>query len=300
MMVLHPAKPLFAWDELEDSPSLQTIKDLLAALPDGKLLDSLRTARGKGRNDYPVHVLWGVVVLRIALRHVTTEALLAELRRNEGLRRLIGIESEARVPKAWNISRFEEVLGLEPHRTFLKEIFHVLIQRLGVVVADLGKATAGDATDLSARRKPEKAAQEEINEGLPQASGGRKEYKDDEGKVIKVVEWFGFKLHLVVDVKHEVVLAYEITDTKAGDGETLPVVLAQAQANLPPDRIETLAYDKAADSEDVHKVLSGEGITPLIRCGACGRPSRSDCCQATTAPRTSCTRKMVASIVMIR
>ena len=110
-----------------------------------------------------------------------------------------------------------------------------------------------------------KAAQEEIDEGLPQASGGRKEYKDDEGTVTKVVEWFGFKLHLIVDVKHEVVLAYEITDTKAGDGETLPVVLEQAEANLPVDRIETLAYDKAADSEEVHAHLSGKGITPLIQ-----------------------------------
>ena len=94
---------------------------------------------------------------------------------------------------------------------------------------------------------------------MPQASGGRKEYKDDEGKVTKVVEWFGFKLHLIVDVKHEVVLAYEITDTKAGDGETLPAVLEQAQANLPPDRIKTLAYDKAADSDDVHRVLLRRG-----------------------------------------
>src|SRR5262249_44171140 len=33
MMIIHAAKPLFAWDCLEDSPSLQTIKDLLAALP---------------------------------------------------------------------------------------------------------------------------------------------------------------------------------------------------------------------------------------------------------------------------
>jgi len=200
MMILHPAKPLFDWGSLEDSPSLKTIKDLLATLPDGKLLDSLRTARGKGRNDYPVHVLWGVVVLRVALRLLTTEAVLAELRRNEGLRRLIGIESEEGVPKAWNISRFEEVLGQEPHRTFLKECFNVLIQRLGIAVPDLGKDTAGDATNLSARRKPEQAAQEEIDEELPQASGGRKEYKDDEGKVVKVVEWFGFKLHLLVDV----------------------------------------------------------------------------------------------------
>jgi len=265
MMMIHFAKPLFAWDCLEDSPSLQTIKNLLAALPDGKLLDSLRAARGKGRDDYPVSVLWGVVVLRVALRHITTEAVLAELRRNEGLRRIIGIESESGVPHKWNMSRFEDVLGQEPHRTHLKTIFNVLIERLGIAVADLGRDTAGDATDLSARRKPEEAAQKEIDEGLPQASGGRKEYKDDEGKVTKVVEWFGFKLHLLVDVKHEVVLSYAITDTKAGDGETLPVLLDQAKVNLPEDRIKTLAYDKAADSQDVHKRLAGEGITPLIQ-----------------------------------
>jgi hypothetical protein len=265
MMVLHPAKPLFDWESLEDSPSLQTIKDLLAALPDAKLLDSLRTARGKGRNDYPVHVLWGVVVLRVALRHLTTEAVLAELRRNEGLRRLIGIDSEHDVPRPWNISRFEEALGQEPHRTLLKEIFDVLIRRLGAAVPDLGRATAGDSTGLSARRKQGEAAREEIAEGLPQASGGRKEYHDADGKVTKVVEWFGFKLHLLVDVRHEVVLSYEVTDTKAGDGETLPVILGQAEANLPEDRIETLAYDKAADSEGVHESLSSKGITPLIQ-----------------------------------
>jgi hypothetical protein len=265
MMIIHTAKPLFAWDCLEDSPALQTIKDLLGALPDGKLLNSLRAARGRGRNDYPVSVLWGVIVLRIVLRHVTTEAVLAELRRNQGLRRLIGIESEAGVPKPWNMSRFEEVLGQEPHRTLLKEIFDVLIQRLGIAVADLGRHTAGDATALSARRKSTEAAQEEIDEGLPQASGGRKEYKDDQGNVTEVFEWFGFKLHLIVDVRHEVVLAYTITDTKAGDGEALPVVLERAEADLPANRIESMAYDKAADSEDVHGLLSGKKITPVIQ-----------------------------------
>lgn len=265
MIIVPAAKPLFAWDELEDSPSLQTIKDLLAALPDAKLLESLRIARSKGRNDYPVHVLWGVVVLRIALRHITTEAVLGELRRNEGLRRLIGIESEQRVPNSWNISRFEDVLGQEPHRTLLKELFNELIKRLGVAIAGLGVNTAGDATGLSARRKPPESAEAETKEGLPQASGGRKEYKDDEGRVTKVVEWFGFKLHLLVDVKNEVVLAYEITDTKSGDGETLPVILKQAEANLPPNRIVTLAYDKAADSEEVHDLLNQKRIKPLIQ-----------------------------------
>lgn len=264
-MIIDVAKPLFAWDCLEDNPSLQTIKKLLAALPDGKLLNSLRNARGKGRNDYPVAVLWGVVILRVALRHVTTEATLAELRRNEGLRRLIGVESEAGVPKPWNVSRFEEVLGRAPHRAHLKDVFNGLVQGLGVAVKDLGRKTAGDATALSARRKPDKAALAEVKDGLPQASGGRKEYKDDAGKVVKVVEWFGFKLHLLVDVVHEVVLSYVITDTKAGDGETLPELLEQAEANLPAGRIGTLAYDKAADGDAVHQLLSGKNIVPVIQ-----------------------------------
>ena len=151
-MRILQSKPLFAWDCLEDSPSLKTIRELLATLPDAALLESLRSARGKGRNDYPVHVLWGVVVLTVALRHAHTEACLAELKRNEPLRRLIGIAAEDRVPSKWNLSRFEETLGEEPHRTHLKAIFSTLIQRMGTAVPDLGRDTAGNATALAARR----------------------------------------------------------------------------------------------------------------------------------------------------
>jgi hypothetical protein len=143
----------------------------------------LRRWRGKGRDDYPVHVLWGVVLLTAALRHPTTEACLGELRRNAGLRRLIGIESEEQVPKKWNVSRFQEVLGQEPHLGHLKAIFSTIIQCLGSVVPDLGRNTAGDATGLSARRKDESGAEAEAAQGLPQASGGRKEYTDDAGNV---------------------------------------------------------------------------------------------------------------------
>lgn len=263
-MIVAQAKPLFAWDCLEDSPSLKTIRDLLATLPDGPLLESLRTARGKGRDDYPVHVLWGVVVLTVALRHPSTEACLAELKRNEPLRRLIGIESEDQVPSKWNLSRFEQTLGEEPHRSHLKRIFQTLMGRLGAVVPDLGKDAAGDATHLSAKRsRSQKAAKAEAD--LPEAAGGRKEYTDDEGKVTKVVEWFGFKLHLLVDVKHEVALSYEITSANTGDGETLPALVEQAQAVLPEERMQTLAYDKAADSNDVHELLDRATIKPLIQ-----------------------------------
>jgi hypothetical protein len=234
-------KPLFAWDCLQDSPSLGTIRHFLQSIPDGKLLEGLRRHRGRGRNDCPVQVAWGVVLLRIALRHVSVDATLAELGRNEALRMLIGIEKESRVPKSWNISRFLDTLGQEPHLSELRRIFEVIVQKLAKAVPDLGKDTAGDSTALHARHKKEKAAKAEIAEGLPQPGGGKKEYLDDEGKVTKIVEWFGYKLHLLVDVKHEVVLAYEVTTANSADCKSLPNLVQQGQANLPNERVETLA-----------------------------------------------------------
>jgi hypothetical protein len=289
-MRIQIQKPLFAWDCLEDHPALATIKRLLETVPDGTLLEGLNAARGRGRNDYPVRVLWGVVLLTIALRHTGFEACLGELRRNPALAKLIGIRSTSDVPRGWNISRFLDVLGQEPHRLELEAMFNQMIQRLGEVVPDLGRATAGDSTSLKARRlrrdRPQEAeggnaataevacaaegteepAKIEYDEhGLPQPSGGRKEYKDEKGNITKVISWFGYKLHLLVDAKHEVSLVYRISSSKAGDNELLPELVDQGRANLPQGRMRTLAYDKAADTVDVHKKLHACGIKPVIQ-----------------------------------
>ena len=265
-MKLYATDPLFAWARLEDHPQLATLADLLAVLPDDELLQGLRSGRGKGRDDYPVELLWGVVLFTIALRHQSVEACLAELGRNPALYRLLGLESPADLPNPWNVSRFLDGLGAEPHLSQLRRSFDVLVQRLGVAVPDLGRDTAGDSTGLSGRAKRSKeAVAEEVRQGLPQPSGGKKEYQDDQGKVVKVVQWFGYKHHLLVDVKHEVPLAYDITDTKAGDNDRVGALLAQAKANLPPGRIRTLAYDRAADDEEVHRLLHREGVKPLIQ-----------------------------------
>jgi hypothetical protein len=312
-MQLATCQPLFPWDALEDSPSLGTIKRLLAAIPDAPLLESLRQARGHGRDDHPIGVLWGVVLLTIVLRHVHFEACLAELRRNDDLRALIGIarDDEDQVPDSWNVSRFLQVLGQEPHRAHLQAVFDHMVQRLAGAVPDLGCHTAGDASALNARRNKRRAETDTLpantpahaaettagaasaapaaattttalpipraapaatddkvivdQYGLPLAAGGRKEYTDAEGKVVRVVAWFGYKFHLLVDVKHEVALAYRISSTKMGDNEVLPDLLQQARGNLPAGRIKTLAYDKAADDEATHELLYDTGIRPLIQ-----------------------------------
>ncbi len=323
--------PLFAWVCLEDAPALVTLRRLFETIPDGPLLESLRTWRGRGRNDYPVLVLWRVVVLTMALRHRDVEACLGELRRNPSLQKIAGIESPEQIPNGWNVSRFLDVLGQDPHRPHLEEIFNVMAQRLGRAVPDLGESTAGDSTWLNARRtradaqkhkeemeqkkaadagkessRPaaasgpsevergthgpvpsqqpatiqgataaegsadsaadKRASKIELDKnGLPQPAGGRKEYKNEDGLVSRIVEWFGFKLHLLVDTRHEVSLAYRISSTKTGDNEMLPILVDQAQANLPEGRMATLAYDKAADDAKVHQKLHESGIKPVIQ-----------------------------------
>jgi hypothetical protein len=264
-MILHATQPLFAWAELEDFPSLGTLRDFLDAIPDQALLAGLRAARGRGRDDFPVERLWRVVLLTVALRQRVFNDCLDELHRNPALCRLLGIAGAADIPHPWNLSRFLDVLGQEPHLTALRAVFDDLARRLGRAVADLGRDTAGDATALNGRPKADaRAAAAERRQGLPQPSGGKKEYTDEDGRVVRVVEWFGYKLHLLVDVKHEVSLAYRVTDTKAGDNEVVGDLVGQAQANLPPGRVQTLAYDKAADDEKVHEALHRAGIKPLI------------------------------------
>jgi hypothetical protein len=265
-MDLYVTDPLFAWARLEDHPQLSTLCQLLQGLPDRDLLDALRQARGRGRDDYPVERLWGCVLLTIALRHTSFEACLAELHRNPPLYRLLGIDTVRDIPKLHNLSRFLEGLGHESHLTELRKVFDVLVQRLGRAVPGLGRHTAGDSTGLNARaKKGAQAVAAEVAQGLPQPAGGKKEYTDAEGQVTKVVEWFGYKWHLLVDVKREVPLAYRVSGTQAGDNEVLPALVEQATANLPAGRIATLAYDKAADDGKVHEALRGAGIRPVIQ-----------------------------------
>lgn len=258
-MILYSTDSLFAWNRLDDSPDLKTIRDFFEAIPDGRLVEALATHRGKGRNDRPIRVLWFCVVLQRLLRHPTMRLTLEELRRNQDLRQLAGMEHAAQVPQPWNISRFLAVLGREPFRSLLQDVFDQLVQRLGAAVPDFGRHTAGDATHLSARRR----GRYETN--LPTPDGGRKEYSDEDGNVTEVLEWFGYKLHVLCDTRHEVALAYRITPASRADNEHLDPLVQEAKENLPEERIESLAYDKACDDGAVHAMLKDHGIRPVIQ-----------------------------------
>ena len=133
-MRIHATKPLFAWDELETSPTLATIREALETIPDAPLLHALQQRRHNGCDTYPVTVLWGVLLLSIILRHTAITDCLEELRRNAALRLLIGIENEDQVPHGWNLTRFLAVLGEAPYLKLLRDAFDHMVKRLGIGV----------------------------------------------------------------------------------------------------------------------------------------------------------------------
>ncbi len=279
-MQLANCQPFFAWDALEDNPSLGASKRLLAAIPDAPLLDSLRQARGHGRDDHPVGVLWGVVLLTVVLRHThccntAGDASALNARRNKKRAAAAATSTE---PTNAAQTKAEAASTPPP-------------------------ATPTATTPPAQTGEDQPALQDKVvldPFGLPLAAGGRKEYTDADGKVVKVVEWFGYKFHLLVDVKHEVTLAYLISSTKMGDNEVLPDLLQQAQANLPADRIKTLAYDKAADDDAVHELLHDAGIEPLIQHRHLWKTEPERCSPDTMVPPTSSTMRPERCTAMTR
>ena len=89
-MRINVTQPLFAWAALEDSPTLSVVRRCMEAVPDAALLEGLRRARGRGRDDFPVALLWGVALLTPLLRHASYDACLGEVPPQPGAETSLG------------------------------------------------------------------------------------------------------------------------------------------------------------------------------------------------------------------
>jgi hypothetical protein len=245
-------QPRVDWNRQDHKPSLASLQRLRQTIPAAPLLAAMQQWRGRGRHDHPVDVLWHVLIMQIARGHRSIEAGLADLHANSDLRQLIGLGSPAKIPSAWQMAAFLNVLGQPLHAHNLRIVFDLMVTRLGRGMANLGSATASAATRLNASGSPHlKDADASPGDdyeayGLPMASIGRQTCLNTAGRISDIVEWFGYKLHLLVDVSHEVALAYQVTATKADDEQVRTQLLDQARANLPDRRILSLGFDPPA------------------------------------------------------
>lgn len=273
-MARIPHPYLFSWREIEAESDLSRLKLVLLVLPDEGFISLVERRRGKGRDDYPIRPTWNALLAGVVFQHPSAASLLRELKRNGELRGLCGFDPFLGASAVPSEDAFGRFLGtMIECREEMLDIFDKLVEKLAEVLPDLGERQAVDGKAVPSHGNPvrdsEKAATPDGRRDTD-ANWGKKKYKGvrkDGTTWEKVTSWFGFKLHLLVDAKYELPLAFEVTKASESDTKQLEPLarsLKDKHPNISEDG-KTLAADKGYDSADNNRVLWDEyGIKPVI------------------------------------
>jgi hypothetical protein len=265
-MAIIPQLRLFGWKEIEELGDLERLHLVLEYMPDEKLMKQLEKERYKGRDDYPVRAMWNSVLAGIVFQHDNVEKLRRELARNGQLREMCGFFGK--LPPAWVYTRF--LKKLLKHTEEIDEIFEKLVEQLQELLPDFSKHLAIDSKAISSFAQGKNSNQAPDGRRDTDADHGKKEYRGqnkDGNPWKKIVKWFGYKLHLVVDATYELPVAYKVTKASASDIKEGHAILEQMEERQPEIlRIaETLAGDKGYDDTKlIKKCWDQYQIKPVI------------------------------------
>jgi hypothetical protein len=273
-MAIIPQKQLFRWQEIENLGDLQRLELVLEYLPDEPLMRSLESHRGRGRNDYPIRAVWNSILAGIVFQHLSVESLRRELSRNGQLRWLCGFDvtqGAAAIPPAHVYSRFLKLLFRYLEQ--VEDIFDDLVEQLRQVLPGFGTNLAMDGKAINTHARPRRGSGQISADGRRDidADFGKKTYtgiREDGTTWQKVVQWFGYKLHLIVDADYELPVAFEITKASKSEipeGRKLVKKLKQRHAELVEQNCDTLIADRGLDDTKLIELLWDDcGIKPVI------------------------------------
>ena len=261
---------LFTWQEVEARSDLERLRLVLDHIGDEELMRKMEGHRKWGRNDYPIRSVWNSVLAGIVYQHSSVDSLRRELLRNGQLRDQCGFDprkGSGAVPPPWVYTRFLKLLFKVKGE--VDGMFDQLVDELKGLLPDLGISVAEDSKGVDSAGKPtKKTGDDGRRDG--DADWEKKTYhgqREDGTLWEKVVTWFGYKIHLLVDTKYEMPIGYEVTRASASDTKhLLPLVeeLKQKHPQIYRD-IDTAAGDKGYDSEEnCRKLYDEHGIKPVI------------------------------------
>jgi len=261
---------LFTWQEVEASSELERLKLVLDHIGDEELMRKMEEHRKWGRDEYPIRPVWNSVLAGIVYQHPSVESLRRELSRNGQLRDQCGFDPQrgsGAVPPPYVYTRFLKLLF-----KFKREVdgmFDRLVDELKVLLPDLGISVAVDSKGVDSAGRPTKEKKTDGRRDL-EADWGKKTYRgqrEDGTLWEKVVKWFGYKIHLLVDTKYEMPIGYKVTRASESDTKhLLPLVedLKEKHPQIHGD-VDTAATDKGYDSEENCRRLYDEHrIKPVI------------------------------------
>jgi Transposase DDE domain len=230
-MATIPQLNLFSWDKIDVQSDLRRLEFVLEALPDERLMQKLERQRGGGRNDYPVRAVWNSLIASVVFEHNSFESLRRELRQVCGFDLHLG---SAAVPTARAYSSFLKALFNCTDE--IEAMFDQLVQKLTQLLPDFGECLAVDSKAISSfSTRKNKHTKPDGRRDLD-ADWGRKDYKGvgkNSKSWKKIIEWFGYKLHLVVDSTYELPVAFDLTRASKSDQKNLLPLIEKIKQTHP-------------------------------------------------------------------
>jgi len=221
--------------------------------------------RWVGRRGYGARTLWACLLAGVIYRIPTMAELRRHLQVSAELRWLCGLQRADRIPSGATFSRFLALLATHPE--VLEAAFQDLVQRFHQLAPDFGQRLALDSTDIHAaanghRRQP---ADPDARWGVKGLPGGKKDEK---------YRWFGYKLHLAVDARYELPVAFTVTAANAADCSQARPLIEQRDQRLfdaqlgdgvvafPP--LQQVMADAAYDSTEIYQAVLDRQAMPVI------------------------------------
>jgi hypothetical protein len=265
-MAIIPQMSLFTWKEIDELGDLERLRLVLEYMPDEELMVTLEKKRGRGRDDYPIRAMWNSVLAGVVFQHDNIEKLRRELSRNGQLREMCGFTGQ--VPPSWVYTRFLKTLIEQ--EALIDKMFETLVNQLSEVLPNFGKHLAIDSKAIASFAKHKNKNETEDGRRDLDADYSQKTYSGvtKDGKLWqKIVKWFGYKLHLVVDATYELPVTFKVTKASASDITEGHAILEQMKEKQPTllETAETMAGDRGYDDTKlVVKLWDEHNIKPVI------------------------------------
>ena len=151
-MAIIPQREMDFWKKIERKDDLHRFKYVLDSLDDEPLMQYLEKKRGKGRNEYPVRVLWNCMLAMVVFGSRSISDFIREMTRNPTLCEVVGCDMYKQmeaIPHHYVFSRFFNLLKKEEVEQQIKEIFDGLVEELRRLLPDFGKVLAVDSKGIS-------------------------------------------------------------------------------------------------------------------------------------------------------
>jgi len=147
-------------------------------------------------------------------------------------------------------------------------LFDIMVLELAEKLPELGKDAAGDGKylDSYAKREDKKPNPDAGDRAERDAKWGIKEYhyEDKQGKPqVKKEYHFGFKAHIICDVRTELPIGYDVLAANSDEKKTMMDMLERLPHQI-TDRMEHLMLDRGYDSTEMIRTAKATGIIPIV------------------------------------